>query len=100
VTDGREDLVRRALRGVALVAARGLVLRAVAFAGNLWLAHLVAPHVFGKVAFALALASVGRFLADGGLGASLIRGKQEPSPADVAACTSWSCAARSPVPVR
>ena len=84
VMDGVE--VRRlAVAGVAVVTLRGAAIRAIGFAGTVVLARLLTPHDFGLVAFGAALMVFARYLADGGIGAALIRGRAEPERADLQA---------------
>lgn len=66
-----------------LVGARGVGVRVFGLLGNVALARLLVPSEFGKVALALSVLMVGSVLLDGGLGASLIRRKAEPSVEDL-----------------
>lgn len=52
---------------------------------NLVLARLLTPADFGYVALGTALAIVGQYLSNGGLGAALIRQQEKPDPAQLSA---------------
>jgi O-antigen/teichoic acid export membrane protein len=74
------DEVRRlATRGVALLAARGVAIRVLGFIGNVVLALLLTPVDFGVVAIGTAVTVFVSLVADGGLGAALIRGDYKPT---------------------
>jgi O-antigen/teichoic acid export membrane protein len=62
-----------AVRGVAALGLRTLIVRVMGLAANLVLARLLTPHDFGLMAFGLAVVAFGAFLTDGGLGAALLR---------------------------
>ena len=62
-----------AVKGVAALGLRTLIIRLMGLAVNLVLARLLTPHDFGLAAFGLTVVSVGAFLTDGGLGATLLR---------------------------
>jgi O-antigen/teichoic acid export membrane protein len=79
------EVRRRAVSGVAVVAGRGVLMRVIGFGGTIVLARLLAPHDFGLIAFGSTLMVFAHFVADGGLGASLIRGSRTPEPADLRA---------------
>lgn len=79
------EIRRRALLSAALVGARGIAIHIVAFVGNVALARLLVPREFGIVALGLALLSFAELLADGGLGAGLVRRQEPPSREDLRA---------------
>jgi O-antigen/teichoic acid export membrane protein len=79
------EIRRRAVAGVATVTVRGAAIRVMGFAGTVVLARLLAPHDFGLVAFGATLMVFARYLADGGIGAALIRGPVGPDRADLQA---------------
>ena len=60
-----------AVRGVAALGVRTLIIRLMGLSANLVLARLLTPHDFGLMAFGLAVVGFGGFLTDGGLGAAL-----------------------------
>src|SRR4051794_7866668 len=74
-----DEIRRRATRGVALLAARGIVIRILGFVGNVILALLLTPVDFGTVAIGTAVTIFVSLVADGGLGAALIRGDHQPN---------------------
>jgi O-antigen/teichoic acid export membrane protein len=74
-----EAVRRRAVTGVAIVGARGLLIRGLGLVGTIVLAHLLAPREFGLIALGFTIVSIGGFLASGGFGAALIRQKNAPS---------------------
>jgi O-antigen/teichoic acid export membrane protein len=80
-----EGIKNRAVRGVALVAGRGLAVRVIALGGVLVLARLLAPREFGILTIGNSLLAFGVLLADGGLGAGLIRRTQPPDLAELRA---------------
>jgi O-antigen/teichoic acid export membrane protein len=73
-----DELKRRASAGVSIVAGRGLAILLISFAGNVVVARLLTPHDFGVVAIGMTLVYFIGTLADGGLGAALIRRAQAP----------------------
>jgi O-antigen/teichoic acid export membrane protein len=68
-----------------MVAVRGAAIRVIGFAGTIVLARLLAPHDFGLIAFGSTLLVFARYLADGGIGAALIRGRERPAVGDLQA---------------
>jgi O-antigen/teichoic acid export membrane protein len=65
-----------AVRGVAALGLRTLIIRVMGLSANLVLARLLTPHDFGLMAFGLAVVALGAFITDGGLGAALLRLEQ------------------------
>jgi O-antigen/teichoic acid export membrane protein len=74
-----EEIRSRATRGVALLAARGIAIRVLGFVGNVVLAQLLTPSDFGAVAIGTAATIFVGLIADGGLGAALVRGDHRPT---------------------
>jgi O-antigen/teichoic acid export membrane protein len=74
-----DEIRRRATRGVALLAARGIAIRILGFIGNVVLALLLTPADFGVVAIGTAVTVFVSLVSDGGLGAALIRGDHRPN---------------------
>jgi O-antigen/teichoic acid export membrane protein len=70
---GSYELRTRIATGAALIATRGLLVLAVGLAANIVLARLLTPKDFGLVAIGMAIVAFASALADGGLGAGLIR---------------------------
>lgn len=71
----------RAVSSAAVVAVRGIAVRALGLAGNIVLARLLVPEEFGTVAFGLAFVTFAKYLSDGGLAAGLIR-REAPAGID------------------
>jgi polysaccharide transporter, PST family len=85
----RDELRRRALGGIVIVFTRGVAIALLSFAGSVVLARLLNPHAFGVIAFGLALVLFGSLLADGGLGAGLIRRAEPPAVEELQALTGF-----------
>jgi O-antigen/teichoic acid export membrane protein len=64
---------------------RGALVMVAGIGVNLVLARLLTPADFGYVALGTALAIVGQYLSNGGLGAALIRQPERPDPAQLSA---------------
>jgi O-antigen/teichoic acid export membrane protein len=75
--DIRAEIGRRAGAGAVVIATRGVVTAVLALVGTIVLARLLVPEDFGIVAVGMSVVLVGRFLADAGIGANLIR-RQDP----------------------
>lgn len=79
------EVRRRAAGGAAIVAGRTVAINLLALGGGVTLARLLTPRDFGVVAIGTTVATLGILLADGGIGAALIRGREEPDRADLEA---------------
>jgi O-antigen/teichoic acid export membrane protein len=79
------EVRRRAVASAGVVAIRGAAIRVIGLGGTVVLARLLTPHDFGLVAFGTTLMVFARYLADGGIGAALIRTRETPSLADLQA---------------
>ena len=79
------DVRRRAITGAAVVTIRGAAIRLIGLGGTVILARLLTPRDFGLVAFGASLMVFARYLADGGIGAALIREREAPVRADLQA---------------
>ncbi len=75
----RGELRRRAAGGAALLAGRGALILVVGVGANIALARLLDPRDFGILALGMTLVALGAGLAEGGLGAALIRREEQPS---------------------
>jgi O-antigen/teichoic acid export membrane protein len=84
----REELKRRASAGVFIVGSRGLAILLLGFAGQVVLARLLTPADFGAVAIGLSFVMFVNLLADGGLGAGLIRRPEPPDRRELQALTA------------
>lgn len=74
----RDELKRRASAGIFIVGSRGLAIVLLGFAGQVLLARMLTPADFGAVAVGLSFVLFVNLLADGGLGAGLIRREEPP----------------------
>jgi len=84
--DGDAASIReRGAVGAVLLTVRAAGGQVVAFLGTLVLAHQLSPRAFGLVAFGATVVIIGEFLADGGLGAALIRQARHPTLAELQA---------------
>jgi O-antigen/teichoic acid export membrane protein len=75
----RDELKRRASAGVSIIATRGVAILLLSLAGNVVVARLLTPHDFGLVALGMSFVYFVSTLADGGLGAGLIRRAEPPA---------------------
>lgn len=82
---GARDVRARATAGAALLGARGLAVMVVGVVANLALARLLTPRDFGLVALGTVLVTLGGYLAEGGLGAALIRREEPPTRTELEA---------------
>jgi O-antigen/teichoic acid export membrane protein len=85
----RDELRRRALGGVLILFTRGVAIALLSFAGSVILARLLNPHAFGVIAFGMAVVLFGSLVADGGLGAGLIRRAEPPAVEELQALTGF-----------
>jgi O-antigen/teichoic acid export membrane protein len=83
----------RAASGAAVLGARGALIYLVGIGANLLLARLLTPRDFGLVALGTVLVVLGTYLAEGGLGAALIRREQEPQRIELEAVIGLQLAA-------
>ncbi len=86
------EVRRKAVRGVLTVASREVVLRVLGLLGNLVLARLLTPSDFGTIAFGQTLLNFGNLIANGGIGAQLIQGPDEPTREELSALQGMSVA--------
>jgi O-antigen/teichoic acid export membrane protein len=86
------EVKSRAASGMLTLGARGVVIRAIGVLGTLVLAQQLAPEAFGYVSLGLTLMIAGRFLADAGLGAELIRRPVPPARAELRAVLGFQLA--------
>jgi O-antigen/teichoic acid export membrane protein len=94
-----DEVRRRAIRAVALLGGRAALILLLGVAANIGLAKLLTPREFGVVALGLTLVVLGQALAEGGLGASLIRRETPPTHAELAAVNALQVAATGAVAV-
>jgi O-antigen/teichoic acid export membrane protein len=83
----REELRRRAFAGVFVAFSGGLLNLILAFGGNLVLARLLTPHDFGVVAVGSTVILIATAIAEGGLGAGLIRRTEPPLASELRTLT-------------
>ena len=93
--DSPSVIRQRGATGAALLTVRAVAAQAVAFAGTLVLAHLLLPRTFGVVALGATIVTTGNFLADGGLGAALVRQPSAPTSAELRTLLAVQLAAAS-----
>jgi O-antigen/teichoic acid export membrane protein len=74
---------------VVVVGTRGIAILLIGFVGSVVVARLLTPRDFGVVAIGLSLVLFAGLLADGGLGAALIRRAEPPSNQELAAVTGF-----------
>jgi len=73
----------RAVASAAVVAARGIAVRALGLIGNIVIARLLVPEEFGTAAFGLAFVTFAKYLSEGGLAAGLIRRESPATTEDL-----------------
>jgi O-antigen/teichoic acid export membrane protein len=78
----------RAKIGALVIATRGVAVRMLTLGGSVVLARLLVPADFGLIAFSLTLVTLVTFVADGGIGAGLIRRREPPELADLRAMSA------------
>jgi O-antigen/teichoic acid export membrane protein len=78
-------VVSKALTSSAVVALRGIAIRAVGLGSTLILAGLLSPDDYGVAAVGFSIILFTGFLADGGLGAGLVRRDEPPTVAELRA---------------
>lgn len=81
---GSGEVRQQVIRGVFIVAARGIGIRLLGLASNVVLARLLTPDDFGVVALGLTIVAFASVATDIGLGAGLIRGPHEPTRHELA----------------
>jgi O-antigen/teichoic acid export membrane protein len=84
-----EAVRQRAVTGTAVDVLRGLAARFLGLFGMLVLARLLTPHDFGMIAVGATFMTFANFLADGGIGVSLIRQVEPPTRADLKALLAF-----------
>lgn len=99
MTDEQRQLRDKTARGMALVATRTVVVRGLGLFGTIFLARYLTPSEYGIVAFGLTLIIIGRFFADGGLGAGLLRRETRPERFELQALLAFQQAMVWPVVV-
>jgi O-antigen/teichoic acid export membrane protein len=87
------ELRRRAAGGAALLGGRAVLILCLGVGANILLARLLAPEDFGLVALGTSLILLGAHLAEGGLGAALIRRPEEPERRELEALNGLQLAA-------
>ena len=91
--DAPAGIRRKTAAGMVLVATRSLAVLGLGTGGSIVLARMLSPRDFGLVALGSVLLQYGMFLADGGLGATLIRDAREPDRLDYANAFGFQLAA-------
>lgn len=80
-----DEVRSRATSGAALLGARGLLVMIVGAAANLVLASLLTPRDFGLVTIGTVVITLATYLAEGGLGAALVRRREPPARSELEA---------------
>ncbi len=81
------DFKVKAVKGTAILIARGMALRALGLLGMVLLAKRLVPSDYGAVALGLTIMAAGTLMVDGGLGAALIRRPEAPTRDELRALT-------------
>jgi O-antigen/teichoic acid export membrane protein len=84
-----EAVRQRAVTGTTIDVLRALAARFLGLLGMLVLARLLTPHDFGMIAVGATFVMFANFLADGGVGVSLIRQDEPPTRADLKALLAF-----------
>lgn len=84
-----QHITRQALRGSAILASRGLLVRVIGLGSNLLIARALAPKQFGLLAVGFVLIATGTVLSEAGMGAALVRGERAPSRGQLDALLSF-----------
>ena len=84
-----KEVRHRAITGAAVDALRGFGVRVIGLMGTLVLARLLTPRDFGVVAVGATFVMFANFMADGGVGAVLIRQSQPPARSDLRALLAF-----------
>jgi O-antigen/teichoic acid export membrane protein len=79
----------RAVAGAVVDLTRGGGMAVIALIGTAVLAHMLTPRDFGLIAFGATLTMVAGFLANGGMGAALIRRAEQPDRKDLKALLAF-----------
>jgi O-antigen/teichoic acid export membrane protein len=82
-TEPEPSLGERAGKGVSVVFGRGLLVKALGLLSTLFAARILSTADFGALAIGLTFSAVASTLADGGLGAGLIRRADDPTRAEL-----------------
>lgn len=91
------ELTDKAVKGMAAMGARAVVIRVLGLAGNLVLAPLLGPSGFGIVAIGMIFMTVSRFVSDGGLNAAFLGREEPPSRRELRALMGFQVSATATV---
>lgn len=83
------ELTDKAVKGMAAMGARAVVVRVLGLAGNLVIAPLLGPAGYGVIAIGMIFMVVGRFIADGGLNAAFLGREEPPSQRELRAIAGF-----------
>src|SRR5688572_23009306 len=78
-----DEIRARATRGAAVLGLRGIAIYGIGIAANLVLASLLVPRDFGLFAIGYVVVVFGTYIAEGGLGAGLIRREARASRSEL-----------------
>lgn len=87
------ELTDKAVKGMAQMGARAVVIRVLGLAGNLVIAPLLGPSGYGIVAIGMIFMTVGRFVSDGGLNAAFLGREEPPSQRELRAMVGFQMTA-------
>jgi O-antigen/teichoic acid export membrane protein len=79
ITMARDEVMHRSLAGVFFLTSSSIITLVVGFGASLVLARLLTPADFGVVAVGTTAMLLGQALADGGLGAAMVRRPEPPT---------------------
>ena len=93
------ELTDKAVKGMAAMGMRAVVIRVLGLAGNLVIAPLLGPSGYGIVAIGMIFMTVSRFVSDGGLNAAFLGRETPPSKREMQAMVGFQMAATGLVAV-
>ncbi|MBJ7328815.1 MAG: oligosaccharide flippase family protein [Solirubrobacteraceae bacterium] len=83
------ELTDKAVKGMAAMGARAIVIRILGLAGNLVIAPLLGPSGYGVVAIGMIFMMVSRFISDGGLNAAFLGRESPPTQRELRAMVGF-----------
>lgn len=87
------ELTDKAVKGMAAMGMRAVVIRVLGLAGNLVIAPLLGPAGYGVVAIGMIFMTVSRFVSDGGLNAAFLGREEPPSRRELRAMVGFQLTA-------
>lgn len=86
---GEPSVTQRAAAASRVVLLRGFVVKGLSLATMLLLARSLGPQEFGMAALGLTVVALGILVADGGLGAALVRRPEPPTSRELSVLLGW-----------